>query len=118
MLEITTQRAKEFELAPQGENESDQSFRERVAGELRDQGHLMEAHEAYNNCLYDDPNGNAMTGIIGAIAQQMQGINYGSAGNRQIGDDIAAGELTLKSHNEPPMAPDMALLMISLFGGK
>ena len=92
MLEITAQRAREFNIAAQEAGESDDAFRHRVSGALRAQGHIIEAHEACQNALYDDPTANVMTGIFGAMAQMMQGREYRlSDGMRQVGDDIAAG---------------------------
>lgn len=110
----TAQRAQWFGISPQGEAESNIEFRERVAGELRDKGRIIEAHEAYHNCLYDDPSGAPMTGIIGAVAQVMQGIDYGSSGNRQIGDDIAAGVAATR----PPDPDPMMMLFAVMFGGR
>lgn len=98
--EITAQRAREFGIEEQGKQESDDGFRNRVAGRLRDMGHIIEAHEAQQNSLYDDPDGGAMTGIIGAVAQALHGRNYGSTGSRQIGDDIAVG--TIVQHEMSP----------------
>ena len=90
--EITAQRASEFGIEGQREGESDSNFRDRVSGALRATGNIIEAHEAFNNSLYDDPDGDAMTGIMGAVAQALQGRNYGAkTGSQQVGDDIASG---------------------------
>jgi len=66
-----------------------------VAEELRRQGHIIEAHEAYSGRRYDDPTQGPtglMVGIIGAVAQAMQGREYSpNDPERQIGDDIVAG---------------------------
>lgn len=110
-VEFTAQRARWFDLPPQGESESDIEFRERVAGALRDRGKIIEAHEAYHNCLYDDPSGAPMTGILGAVAQVMQGQNYGSKGNRQVGDDIAAGVCAQSTHDEDPLGMLLAAFL-------
>ncbi len=116
-MEITSQRAREFNIEGQREGESDTAFRSRVAGSLREAGCLIEAHEAFTNALYDDPEGGAMTGIFGALAQAFQGRDYGArTGYDQIGDDIAAG--TLAQEPDRSMSPEMALLMIELFGGR
>ena len=48
---ITAQRAQEFGLPAQQEGESDTVFRARVSGALRDQGRIIEAHEAHTNSL-------------------------------------------------------------------
>jgi hypothetical protein len=84
---ITKQRAQEFGIEQQP-GESDAAFRTRVSDELRRQGHIIEAHEAYTDALYDDPQGNAITGIVGAVAQEMLDKTYD--GNA-VGNDIAAG---------------------------
>ena len=79
----------------QRKDEPDYAYRSRVAGELRRQGHLIEAHEAFAGRRYDDPEQGQtgpMSGIFGAVAQAMQGIDYSPHDpERQIGDDIAAG---------------------------
>lgn len=111
--EITTQRAREFNLPPQQENEDEMSFRRRVSGALRDQGNIIEAHEAFNNELYDQST-DAMTGIIGALAQVSQDVDFGSKGDRQVDDDFAAGVVV----QAPKEDPSMALLAMMLFGGK
>lgn len=51
MLEITAQRAQEFSVKPQGDNESDSVFKRRVSEALRRADHIIEAHEAFNNAL-------------------------------------------------------------------
>ena len=55
-----------------------------------------------------------MTGIIGAVAQAMQGKHYGSSGVRQIGDDFAVG--TLVQNPEPERDPLVAMLAMLMFG--
>lgn len=79
----------------QKEGEIDDAYRSRVAGELRRQGQLIEAHEAFSGRRYDDPaqgTTGPMAGIFGAVAQAMQGREYSPHDSeRQIGDDIAAG---------------------------
>lgn len=114
--EITAQRANEFGLEPQGEKESDTAFRERISGKLRDMGQLVEAHEAHANALYDDPEGGAMTGIMGAVSQALQRTNYGSSGSGAVGIDIAAG--TVASKPSDPAADAMLVLFATLLGGR
>ena len=109
-MSITEQRAREFGIAVQQEDESDYAFRNRVALVLRAGGHIIEAHEAFNDCLYDDPDGNAMTGIIGAVAQAMDGRHYSGD---QIGNDIAAGVVAQKP---PDTMRDALILMMAMFG--
>lgn len=91
---ITTQRAQEFDITPQGPNETITAFRERVSGILREQGHIIEAHEALRNCLYDnDPSGNVLDGIAGAMLMTLQGKRYARDGANQVGDDVAVGAI-------------------------
>lgn len=79
----------------QREGENDDAFRSRVSGELRRQGSIIEAHEAYSGKRWDAEDQGAtgpMAGIFGAVAQAMQGRDYSpNDPERQIGDDIAAG---------------------------
>lgn len=90
--DITAQRASEFGLPGQQLGESDSDFRARISGALRAKGYIIEAHEAHANTLYDDPDGDAMTGIMGAMAQTLQRRHYGAkTGYDQVGDDIASG---------------------------
>ena len=116
--EYTTQRAVWFNLPLQGEDESSLAFRERIAGSLRDQGHFIEAHEALNNCLYDDPAANAngcgpMVGIMGALAQELYGVDYGSG--HSLGDDIAAGVVSRRPREDPNM---LAMMLNAAKRGK
>jgi hypothetical protein len=106
---LATSHARDFHLPPQSNGESDVNFINRVADTLRSQGHIIEAHEARTGKFYDDNNEDAMTGIMGAVAQAMQGTRYG--GN-QVGNDIAAGTVAKSPKNE--MTAEMALLMVLL----
>jgi hypothetical protein len=98
---------------PQGQNESDDAYRSRVAGELRQQGHIIEAHEAFAGRRYDDPEQgplDPMTGVFGAAAQALAGRDYSlHKPERQIGDDIATGEL-VSSGGSPGEAAVRAML--------
>jgi len=111
---LATDYANYYKIAPQGDTETDSAFRHRVSGELRDAGHVTEAHEAHCDERYEQSE-NVMTGVMGAMAQALQGVDYGSTGASQVGDDIAAG--ILSKSTRPQMTPDMALLMVELFGG-
>lgn len=104
-IDITRQRAQEFDIEPQGKDESDGDFRHRVSGAIRDQGHVIEAHEAYQGALYDESD-QVMTGIFGAVAQTLYG-DYGSHGSSQVGDDIAAGTVM-----QNPRDDDLGLLAV------
>lgn len=107
---ITKQRAQEFGIEAQREGESDYDFRDRVANELRAMGHPIEAHEAFSNCLYDDPGSDAMTGIIGFVAQAIQGTSY--SGN-QIANDIVSGVVAQKPQDQ---LADALIMMLALMG--
>lgn len=99
------ERADIVGLKPE-KGESTDNFRRRVAGALRSSGHIIEAHEALPGKLYDDseqgPLG-PMSGIIGFVAQQMQGISYSSQPERQVEDDVAAGAL-MRAGEDPTEA--------------
>ena len=108
---ITAQRAREFGIEPQRPGEDVQAFRERVSGILRAQGHIIEAHEALRNCLYDDPEGNVMEGVTGALAMALAGKHYNPrSGSDQVGDDIAVGAIVGHEQDNPPMPLEMLLL--------
>lgn len=115
---VTAERAKEFGLPPQGRKESESAFRARISGALRDNGHIIEAHEAATGKLYDDENEIAMSGITGALAQKMQGVNYRQSGSNQVGTDVAAGCVAT---NKNPielsgLRPEFLILACALFG--
>lgn len=110
--QLATEYAQYYQIDPQQEGENDADFRGRVAGVLRDSGKIIEAHEAFNNERYEDSQ-DVMTGIFGAVAQTMQGANYGSKGEQQVDDDFAAGVVAQK----PKEDPTAALLALLLFGG-
>jgi len=80
---------------PQKEGESDENFKARIGGALRDDGHVIEAHELHRGKLFDDPDGDddVITGVTGALAQAMGGFDLGKTGDTQVGDDIAVGLL-------------------------
>lgn len=113
MNEIAAQRAREFGITRQRASESDSAFGHRVALELRNAGHIIEAHEAESGHLYDDPRGDAMTGIMGAVAQTMQGRSY--SGDR-IYNDYAAGVVVSHPHDDARDALLVAFAM--MFGGR
>ncbi|MEK7141917.1 MAG: hypothetical protein AAB800_05265, partial [Patescibacteria group bacterium] len=95
----------------QKEGESDPEFRGRVAGILRDQNLIIEAHEAFNNERFDQSD-DVMTGIMGAMAQAVQDVDYGSKGERQVDDDFAAGIVV----QAPKKEYSLAELMLAIAG--
>ena len=109
---LVAEYAGYYNIAPQAEGESDTNFRHRVAGELRNQGHIIEAHEAQQNARYDESS-NVMDGIAGAMAMALQGVNYGSTGSRLVGDEIAAGAVVRNPKPEMSMAEIMIAMMLS-----
>ena len=86
---LATEYAEYYEIEPQREGESDRDFRGRVATALRQAGHLVEAHEAYQNERHETSN-DVMTGLFGAVAQALSGTHYWGD---PIGNDLAAGGL-------------------------
>lgn len=109
---LATEYANYYKIDPQGKDESDLDFKYRVSGKLRDMGHIVEAHEAFRDERYEQSD-DVMTGVMGAMAQALHG-DYGRSGSTQVGDDIAVGHVVKNPRSE--MAPEMALLMIELFG--
>ena len=108
---LATEYAKWYDIPAQAEGETDMAFRHRVAGELRDLGHIIEAHEAQQERRWDDPNGGdmVMAGIAGALAMVLQGKSYGSTGVNLVGDDIAAGVIA----QSPKQDIDPMMLLIA-----
>lgn len=89
---ITAQRAREFGIPGQGADEADDAFKMRVSGALRQMDHPIEAHEAFQDALYDDPSHPmTLTGILGYTARTMQGHPESGDHQREVGHDIAAG---------------------------
>ena len=86
---LATGYAEYYGIEPQREDESDKGFRGRVATALRQSGHLVEAHEAYQDARYETSD-DVMTGLFGVVAQALAGTNYGGD---PIGNDLAAGGL-------------------------
>ena len=107
-----------YGIEPQGESESDQTFKERVAGVLRDNNMIIEAHEVIQDARWDDSNkgGDVMAGVIGAMAQTLQGVDYGVSGNSQVGTDIMAG--IYSQSEKPKQTPEEILLFALMFGKK
>ena len=108
---LATQYADFYGVAPQQDDESDYLFRHRVAGTLRNMGKLIEAHEVQQDARIEDSE-DVLTGVIGAVALALQGIDYGVGGEQQVGCDIAAGHL-VKSP-QPKLSPEAALLAVLL----
>jgi len=109
---LATQYAEYCGIEAQREGESDLAFRSRVSGALRDQGKLIEAHEAYQDKRWDEDGGVSL-GIMGAMAQLMQGVDYHVSGEQQIGADLAAGVVV--QNPKPEVSLDALLLAMALF---
>ena len=107
---LATEYARQFNIDPQRPDESDDAFKSRVAGELRDKGEIIYAHEAAADAYYDQSD-DAMTGIFGAVAQAMQGRDYHVSGIAQIDTDFAAGKVV-----QTPKADPMLLLLAAFMG--
>jgi hypothetical protein len=110
---LATKYANIFGIDPQRDGENDSDFRGRVAGILRDKGELIYANEAYYDKRIDYSGGDVMTGVLGAVAQAMQGVDYGEKGERQLGVDFAAGVVSQAPKEDP-----MALLLAIMLSGK
>lgn len=107
---LARQYAEHFKITPQQDGEGDITFRHRVAGTLRDAGHYIEAHEAFNNERYE-VGGDALTGITGALALALQGRETES-GSRQISEDFAAGVIAQSPKPDMSFAEMMLLMMM------
>jgi len=108
---LATEYAKYYGIKEQQPDESDDTFRHRVAGELRDMGKLVEAHEAQRDERIEQSD-DVMSGVMGAVAQALQGVDYGVTGEQQVGCDIAAGGIV--QNPQPEMSVEMALLAMML----
>lgn len=110
---LATEYAQYYNIDPQKEDESDNNFRSRVAGKLRDMGKLVEAHEVQQDAYYND-NENVITGIVGALAQAMSDVSYHSTGARQVNDDFTSGMVV--RYPQPVLDPIAALLAVLILG--
>ena len=115
-FEYATQYAADFGLAPQREDETDPQFHERIVGQLREAGHMIEAHEVQSGERFDGPSGRALDGITGAMAMTLTGREFARDGYGKVGDEIAAGAIV--RHRKPDPSPDLMLAMMDLFGRK
>jgi hypothetical protein len=107
--------AEYYQIPGQRENESESAFCARVAGRLREMGHIVEAHEIVTGKRFDEAGGGqVMTGLTGALAMAFQDRQYSHEGRRMLGDDFAAG--TIAQDGRPKMTPEMALLMVEMLG--
>ncbi len=114
MTTVTKQHAEYYKLPPQREDESAYDFRHRIAGDLRDMGKLIEAHEAQQDARFNDADrgGDVIQGIMGAMAQTLQGVDYRASGSMQVGCDIAAGGIM--KYGKPSMSGGEAMLMMAM----
>lgn len=109
---LATSYAQHFNIPQQQEGESDLSLRSRVAGVLRAQGRIIEAHEAYHDERYENSD-KVNQGVYGALAQALSGRDYSQDREQKIGDDIASGFVA----KQPQPDAEMAVLAAILFGG-
>jgi len=115
---LATDYAQYYKISPQAKSESDYDFKYRVAGGLRKQGKIIEAHEAFTDKTFDQDE-NVITEVIGALAFAMDGKSFNgnpvrpTNGQRQIDDDFAAGVIV--QNQEKKMTPEMALMMVTMF---
>ena len=110
----------EYYEIPQREQEDDFAYRSRVAGELRRQGKIIEAHEAASGRRWDDPEQGPtgpVAGITGAMAQALQGIEYSPHDpEHQVGDDIAAGVVASAGESQSDAAIGMLFNLLGPSG--
>lgn len=111
---LATQYAEWYNITPQAEGESDENFKHRVAGALRDAGQIIEAHEVQADARWDGEGSTAITGIAGAMAMALQGIDYGRTGSTRVGDEMAAGVIATSRASKP--SADELLLTIMMRG--
>jgi len=109
---LATEYAEYYRVEAQNDNEDDYTFRNRVANALRGMGRIIEAHEVFQDERYEQSD-TVMGGVTGAIAQALQGTNYSGDA---IGNDVASG--IVAQDDRLGLTPDMALMMMELFGGR
>lgn len=113
---LATEYAKYYNIEAQQSGESDFSFRSWVAGALRDAGCIIEAHEAQQDARWDaDNGGEVQTGVMGALAMALHGVDYGRTGETRVGDEIAAG-VVASAQPKRQLSPAEVILMLELFG--
>lgn len=116
--------AKDLGMKP-GDEEGERGFRERVAGELRSAGRVIEAHEVIVGRRYDDPEGGdrVVAGLYGAAAQALgQGPPIAGDPVRQLGDEFALGVLASAPPNPldamfEAFGPGATMDILKAFGG-
>lgn len=111
-MTATLNHAHDFGLPARQEGESAKAFRARISSALRDQGYMIEAHEAWAG-KYFDQDDDAITGVMGAVAMGMSDVDFGTHDGKLVGDEIAAGVAA----QAPKKDLSMALLAVLLFGG-
>ncbi len=104
---LATEYAKHYNIKAQQEEESNMTFRNRVAAALREMGRIIEAHEAYQDERYKTSD-SVMPGVTGTIAQALQGRSYSGD---QIGNDIFAGTIV---QTPDSVSAETALLLMML----
>lgn len=117
--EIATMYVGHYGIEPQAEGESNHGFRARVADRLRNNGQIIDAHEAFTNRYHDEPAregddtlDDPNTGIMGACALALQGRP-----DHGFGDDLAAGVYVSKPKSSRA-ADDMLIMLAMALGGR
>lgn len=105
-------------IEPQKEGESNYSFRQRVAGVLRNDNKIVDAHEVINNRYHDeqlddDTTNPVVDGICGAAALALSG--HGDIKSTVI--DEAANKLRLKRYREERNRDGMINAYMMLLAG-
>lgn len=112
MEEMALFYANEYGISRR-EGESERTFFFRVATRLREDGKIIEAHEIVADARYETSD-QVMNGVMGACAKALQGRDYSGD---PAGSDIAAGICHKSPGLKMGTSPQMAALIVELFGG-
>lgn len=111
MEEMALFYANEYGISRR-EGKSEKTFFLRVATRLREDGKIIEAHEIVADARYETSD-QVMDGVMGACAKALQGRDYSGD---PVGSDIAAGICFKNPGLEIGISPQMASLIVELFG--
>lgn len=104
---------------PRNQGEGDDSYRIRLSGILRARGAIAEAHEVYSGRRWNDPEQGPFgpkSGIVGAIAQAMQGELSPRTLDPQtkLDDDVIAGAYITHVAGQDPVEKMVEGVMTTL----
>lgn len=129
-IEIATMYVGYYGIQPKAPDESNADFRARVAGVLRRESKVIDAHEVFANCYHDEERpedaglGNpASLGALGHVAlalnQPSDRAPMNETGNARVDmetDQIAGLSLQHSKRYDPGMANAMLLLVAAMSG--